>query len=388
MVEPATQRSPDAEPSPRRVLFIAGRLEPTAPCRALIALACELGKSGEHVEMVCRSGSLGTVYPREGAARSGEHHPPIWLSRALARNPRGYFSLRGLVTRAREMDPDIIHVHGAELAGVAARLARRLRKPYILAVGDFLDPGQSISRSRRFLKKVVVASDAVRVDLVNRIRLPRELIQVVPDGVDVTQYPARERGAWQGRVPVVGTIGRLVESKGQEYFIRAAHLLVMRGRHLQFVVAGGGPDRKRLQNLVSESDLVDRLTFAREPVDQLEVLRAIDILVVPSLHEALGLPLIEGMASGIPVVATSAGGVFSLIENGKTGILVPKRDPDALANQVERLIDNPGLAAEMGERGRERVAANFNIETFADRTIAIYDDILGESPEESEAAAS
>jgi len=111
-------------------------------------------------------------------------------------------------------------------------------------------------------------------------------------------------------------------------------------------------------------------------------------LVVPSLHEALGLPLIEGMASGIPVVATSAGGVFSLIENGKTGILVPKRDPDALANQVERLIDNPGLAAEMGERGRERVAANFNIETFADRTIAIYDDILGESPEESEAAAS
>ena len=388
MSDPLNQNGPPDAPASIRVLFLVGRLEPTAPCRAAVGLAYRLRKLGHAVEMVCRSGSLAHVHTRAGADRAVEYAPPVWISRSLGRSLRSRLSLGTLVARAREMEPDLLHVHGAALAGVGARLARRLRTPYVLAIDDFLDPGQSLPRSRRFLRKIIVASDAVRVDLVNRLALPRELITVVPEGVDLADYPDRKPGLGTFAIPVVGTIGRLVESKGQELFVRAAHLLAMRGRHAHFVIAGEGPDRKRVQNLVAELELIDRLTFARAPVDQLDVLKALDIFVMPALREALGLPVIEAMASGIPVIATSAGGIFSLIENKKTGVLVQKKDPDALAREIENLLDRPDLAAQLARAAKERVAQQFTIETVAERISRVYDDVVGVAAEETTVTAS
>jgi glycosyltransferase involved in cell wall biosynthesis len=371
----------------RRVVFLTGRLEPRASCRAIVGLACQLKRLGLDVEMISRSGSVDAVYPDDGSRPGADHRPTIWLSRALGRNLRSHMSLGGLVKQVRKLNPDLVHVHGAELAGVGARLARRVRKPYVLSVNDFIDPGRWVSRSRRFLRKVIASSDAVRVDLVNRLRLPRELIQVVAPGVDVRVCPSRGAGLRGFDIPVVGSIGRFVHSQGQESLLRALHLLAVRGRNVYGVVAGGGPDRKRLQNLATELDLVDRVTFARAPVDELDVLRALDIFVVPALREALGLPVIEAMACGIPVVATSAGGVFSLVENGKTGLLVGKNDPDALATRVEELLDAPDLARELAGRGRERVTQEFRIETVAEHVAAIYADVWGEQGDEPPGSA-
>ncbi len=371
------------------MLFVVGRLQPNSGCRMVVALARHLNKLGYEVTMVCRSGSLAKVYPRDSEQRAGEYNPPVLLSRALSNNLRGRFNLRYLVPRVREINPDIVHVHGSRLAGVGARLARRIRKPYLLGIDDFLDPGQSLSISRRFIGKIIAPSDAVRVDLVNRIRLPRGSVEVVHGGVD-TDYdvPQERKTAHRSKLPVVGTIGRLVESKGQEYFIRAANLLAMRGIDAHFIIAGDGPDRKRLHNIVSELDLVGSVTFARPPVDQLDVLQAIDIMVVPALKEALGLPAIEAMAWGIPVIATSAGGMFALIENRKTGILVPKGDPDALAREIEYLLEHPDSAAELAHRGRQMVAENFNIEATARHIATIYEAVLsGRGTKEAEATA-
>ena len=375
MADAANNKS---QPQARRIVFVAGRLDPTAPCRAVVGLARRLAANGHQVELACSHGSLGEVFPESRRASDDGVGVPVHLSRALKTNLGARLNLAGLVRRVRKIDPDIIHVHWSRLSGVAASLVRRLRKPYVLSMGDFLDPGESISLSRRFIRKVIVASDAVRVDLVNRIGIPRELIEVVPDGVAMGDYAFDKEILPPDRVPVIGTIGRFVESKGQEYLIHAAHLLATRGRHAQFVIAGEGPDRKRLQNLVEQLDLVDRVTFARAPVDQVDVLKAMDVFVTPSPQEALGLPTIEAMAAGIPVIATSAGGIFSLIENGKTGLLVPKRSPDAVATQIEHLIDHPETARQLAEAGRAHVARDFNIDSVADRMAAIYDEILGE----------
>ncbi len=363
--------------SGKNILFVWGRLQPKGPSRAVLAIARQLGQLGYNVSMVCRGGSAADVCRTDSSHRGNDCDMPIWLSRALGGNLRSWLSFRGLAARVREMNPDLLHVHGARLAGVGARLARSARKPYVLSIGDLLDPGQSISVSRRFIRKIIVASDAVRVDLVNRIQLPRGAVQVIADGVDVARYGRRRLDGLTGdKVPVVGAIGRFVENKGQEFFIRAAHLLAMRGRDVQFVIAGEGPDRKRLQNLVSELDLVDRITFARMPVDELDVLKAMDILVAPARRESLRLPAIEAMASGIPVIATSSGGVFSLIENGKTGVLVPKDQPDAIAFAVEDLLDHPDVAVEMGASGRRVVAEKFSIEAAARHTAAVYEDAM------------
>jgi glycosyltransferase involved in cell wall biosynthesis len=364
------------EVRPKRLAFIAGRLGPTAPCRAVLGLARQLIRMGHRVQLAVRGGSVRCVHPT-AQPRPLEENPPLLLSRALRRSVGFGPSLRRLARRIAEFEPDLIHVHGAELDGVAARLARLTRRPYVLSIGEFVDPGRSVSISRRFVRRIVVPSDALRVDLVNRMHLPRGLIALVPDGIDLSQYPVHEQASWQGRVPVVGTMGRFVPSKGQEHFIRAAHLFAMRGRTGHFVIAGSGPDRKRLQNLVAELDLTDRVTFARTPIDQLSVLHAVDILVEPGVREALGLPLIEAMASGVPVIATSAGGVFSLVENRKTGLLVPKRDPDALAQQIEYLIDRPYLASSLAEKARQRVAERHALDVVAPQMMAVYEGAVG-----------
>ena len=106
------------------------------------------------------------------------------------------------------------------------------------------------------------------------------------------------------------------------------------------------------------------------------MLKAMDILVAPARRESLRLPAIEAMASGIPVIATSSGGVFSLIENGKTGVLVPKDQPDAIAFAVEDLLDHPDVAVEMGASGRRVVAEKFSIEAAARHTAAVYEDAM------------
>ena len=381
----STAGQADGGGSGKSILFVWGRLQPKGPSRAVLAIARQLGQLGYRVSIVCRSGSAAEVFRSDSSRQGNDCDLPIWLSRSLGGNVRGWLSFRGLAARVREMNPDLIHVFGTRLAGVGARLARRLRKPYVLSIGDLLDPGQSIGVSRRFMRKIIVASDAVRVDLVNRIRLPRGAVQVIADGVDVARYGQRRlEGLTGNKVPVVGAIGRFVESKGQEFFIRAAHLLAMRGRDIQFVIAGEGAGRKQLQNLVSELDLVDRITFARMPVDELDVLKAVDILVAPARRESLRLSVIEAMASGIPVIATSSGGVFSLIENGKTGVLVPKDQPDAIALAVEDLLDHPDFAADMGASGRRVVAEKFSIDVAARQTAAVYEAAMsGQTPSTS-----
>ncbi len=356
---------------PRRVLFLCGRLEPNAACRATVALTRQLRRFGYDTVLVARSGSIGQVYPNNPVADDPDN-PPVWLSRALGHNLRGYMSLDRLVKRTSEFDPDLIHAQGWELAHLAARLVRRVRKPYVLSIGDLVDPGRSVSQSRRFLRGVTAASEAIRVDLVNRHHIPRDLIRVVPGGVDASMYPTREPGMTDSAVPVIGMIGRLVASQGQEQFLGMAHLLSVRGRRGLYVISGEGPDRKLLKNLITDLNLTAQVTLVRHPVDQIQVLRALDVLVVPSLREALGLPIMEAMTCGIPVVAASAGGVFSLVENEKTGLLVAKNDPDALAGAVERLLDDREGAARLARRARKRVANHFNIEEAARQMIEVY----------------
>jgi len=209
-----TAKKTEARP-PRRVLFVAGRLDPTAPSRYLAGLARRLHDKGYQVDVVASHGSFAQVFPQARRHQDAHHHIPIHLSRALKTNLGARLNLAGLVGRVKEIAPDIIHVHWSRLSGVGARLVRSLRKPYVLSVGGFLDPGESITLSRRFIRKIVVASDAVRVDLVNRIRIDRELISVVPDGVALPDYAFDKVVLPPGHIPVVGAIGRFVESQGQ-----------------------------------------------------------------------------------------------------------------------------------------------------------------------------
>ena len=100
------------------------------------------------------------------------------------------------------------------------------------------------------------------------------------------------------------------------------------------------------------------------------------MLVLPSFREGLPVIVLEAMAAGKPVVATPVGGVPELVSEGKTGLIVPVGNVQALADAILRLIENPGLAREMGKAGLERVAAKFSLDRMLEETFRVYEDVL------------
>lgn len=216
-----------------------------------------------------------------------------------------------------------------------------------------------------------------------RIALPirSDRITVLPPGIDRARFqphpdhklPAQQVLGLDGSQPVVGMLGRVTPMKGHAEFLEAACRLRDARREVQWVVAGGcGAGHAdqvyyhAIQDLVKRRPGADRVHFIGFAAQSAAVLQAFDIFVFPSHLEAFGLSLVEAMAMGLPVVACAAGGVLDIVADGDTGLLVPPRDPTALAVAIGRLLDDPGLRQRLGQAARE-ASARWDIARIAER---------------------
>lgn len=210
--------------------------------------------------------------------------------------------------------------------------------------------------------------------------------KVIYNGVDLQHFNSRrvqsttsELKKSLGIAPdslILGNIGRLTEQKGQDVLLQATRLLVHSGKNLQVVIVGGGPRRQDLDNLAENLGLRGSVLFLGPRSDIPQLLSLFDIFVLPSRWEGFPNVVLEAMAMAKPVVATDVAGVSELVEHGVTGLLVEAEKPEALAQDLLRLMDNPGLAAQMGAAGRQRVERQFSVERMVAKTTALYDDLL------------
>jgi glycosyltransferase involved in cell wall biosynthesis len=179
-----------------------------------------------------------------------------------------------------------------------------------------------------------------------------------------------------GNSPLVGIVGGLIPWKGHCYFLEAAFLISRKFSEVKFLVVGedfvGGRYRRQLEDLSFKLGLSDKVVFTGFRQDIPEILGSLEILVLTSLKEPFGRVLIEAMACAKPVVATNAGGVPEIVREGETGLLVPMRDPEALARSIKLLLNNKEKAKEMGEKGRRRVEENFTIEAHVKKVESLY----------------
>ena len=183
-----------------------------------------------------------------------------------------------------------------------------------------------------------------------------------------------------GRVEVV-SVARLVEKKGVEYGLRALAEGSCRGSNIGYTVVGDGPLRASLERLASQLGISDRVRFlGNRPHDEIaEVLRSATIFLAPSVtsadgdQEGIPVVLMEAMSSGLPVVATEHSGIPELVEDEISGFLAPERDVQALAVCLRKLVEHPELWPSMGEAGRRKVEADYDIEVLNDRLV----DLLG-----------
>ncbi len=229
-------------------------------------------------------------------------------------------------------------------------------------------------------EKVIAICNSMKDTLVNAYGMPSGKIEVVYTGIDVaaSEYGAsskeklrRELGLKEEDI-VLTSMGRLAEQKGHAYLIAAFARLVDEFPFVALLLTGEGPLRKALESEVHRKGLMKRVFFTGFREDFRNILDITDIFVFPSLEEGFPFTIIESMAAGNPVIATSVGGVPEAVINGDSGIIVPPGDADALCAAIRLLLSNASLRHKMGEKGRQRMAALFSKKKMISETFALY----------------
>jgi glycosyltransferase involved in cell wall biosynthesis len=178
----------------------------------------------------------------------------------------------------------------------------------------------------------------------------------------------------------VGVLANLVPFKGHEDFLLMARRLLDRGHMCEFWIVGEDRERSgyegHLRRFAGSLGLNGQVKFLGFRADVAEILWQLDILVSSSHYEPFGRTLIEAMACELPVVATKVGGIPEVVADGETGILVPPREPEALADGVGRLLGDARLRGEMGRAGRARVEALFSSTAHAAQVLTVYQKLL------------
>lgn len=230
---------------------------------------------------------------------------------------------------------------------------------------------------------VVTLSGMMRDLMLTRYRLNPARVRTIPMGV-ATVPPLSEarRAALRAELgldadaPVVGCIGRLVPRKGQIYLLRAMPEVLAAHPRTQLLLIGDGQDRAALTQAAVELGVAQAVRFAGARDDAQALVELCSFMALPSQEEEFGIVLIEALAQGRPVVAAAVGGVPEIIRPEETGLLVPPRDPVALAAAMVRLLNEPELAQAMGASGLREVERRFSQRAFLDATEQLYRALL------------
>src|SRR2546429_1813525 len=278
----------------------------------------------------------------------------------------------------KRLAPDVIHAHdphGVAVAALALSLGAsskgpRGRSPALVASRrvDFHLKGNSFSRWKyRQVDCFIAASEAIRQLLVGD-GVPAEQTVTVHEGIDVDHVLAappvnvHEAFFLPHGAPVVGNVAALVPHKGQRYLVDAAHLVVREIPDARFVILGEGELREHLQKQIHEHHLEKHVLLPGFRVDVLGGIKGFDLFAMSSVTEGLGTSLLDAMACGRPIVATTAGGIPEIVEDDVNGLLVPPRDAHALAEAIVRLLNDAQARQRMGDAGLARVRDRFTVE--------------------------
>jgi glycosyltransferase involved in cell wall biosynthesis len=231
-----------------------------------------------------------------------------------------------------------------------------------------------------FLSRRIVCGSAFLARQFELIR--HQDVDVIYNGLDVDEFGGAS--AETGAGPRVAMLAHLVPQKRHEDFIRAALPVLQRVPGAKFDVFGtcypsleSQRYAQSLRELVAALDLGGVVQFSHLDARRLEVLRSVDVFVLPSVNEGASNAILEAMALGKPVVAADSGGNPELVRHGVTGFLIPPNSPGMLADRVAQLLESPVMAAAFGQAGRERVAREFSIRTCASRYEHMYRTLVG-----------
>jgi glycosyltransferase involved in cell wall biosynthesis len=229
----------------------------------------------------------------------------------------------------------------------------------------------------------VSCSEAVREFFIESKGFPAHKIRTIYNAVELSDFRERCNQSYlhellnvQKRARFIGTIGSLIEQKGHTFLLQAFARLSARRDDLKLVLVGEGDLTTALRKQAEALGIVENVRFLGMRRDVERILGALDVFVMPSLWEGFPVALLEAMASEVPVVASSVGGIPEILLDGRNGVLVPAGDPALLAEAMEALIDDESLRSTLGRAGRASVEKNFSVEMMISAYIELYESCL------------
>jgi len=235
----------------------------------------------------------------------------------------------------------------------------------------------------RITDKIIVLTEQEKRDHLHFRIAPENKFTVIHSGVDLETFRQTRRDPDEtrrslgidNRAPVVGTIGRLTPVKGHRYLIQAAKDVVKSHPDTSFLFLGDGELLNDLQSLSIELGIKDKIKLLGWRPDVVDILSIFDIFVLPSLNEGMGKAVVEAMALGKPIVASCAGGLVDLVQEGRNGILVPPADSGALAQGLKTLLEDHQKRSQMGQEGMT-LAPRFGSDSMVSKIDAMYRNLM------------
>jgi glycosyltransferase involved in cell wall biosynthesis len=333
----------------------------------------------------------------EGIARARARGVKVILLSSLVRSIRPSKDLKALLALilliAKEK-PDIVHTHSSK-GGILGRLAAKLcGVPHIIHTphghvfyGHF---GRLASRIflwverifSKFTDRLVALTHGEKNDYIEMSVFAPDKLLTIHSGVDIQQFlnangngleKRRSLGLEQHEA-VIGFVGWLLPIKGPDYLLKAMDYIWPQKPETTLVMVGKGDLDVDLRGEALRKNINGKVKFLGWRQDIHELMPIFDMLVLPSLNEGMGRVLVEAMAAGKPVVASRVGGIPDLIEDGRTGYLVPPADEKALADAILKLLNDRGHARLMGQRGKQR-CQQFSLEAMIAKLDDLYSDL-------------
>jgi glycosyltransferase involved in cell wall biosynthesis len=283
---------------------------------------------------------------------------------------------------------DIMHVN-SYVPGNYARLAGALMQTPII-IDHWHGFTRFTGKRRRICRLLgrvtdlsIAVSQGVKEYLVEQVGLDPAKVRVVPNGVDLAAMDGARPGKAMRQelglpedTPLIGLVGRLDHwGKGHKELLEA--MAALKERYpVQALIVGGGRREAEMRESAAGLGLAGQAHFLGQRRDVPDLLKAMDIFVLPSYSEGVSLALLEAMAAGRPVIATRVGGTPEVVTDGVTGLLIPPRDAAALAGALERLLSDPSMAKQLGENARRHVREHYSLDRLGREINTIYEGLV------------
>lgn len=294
-----------------------------------------------------------------------------------------------LASAVRRFQPAIIHAHdphAVALAALALAFSMPVPAPRLVASRrvDFRLGDHALSRFKhRQVRRFICASDAI-ARILEAGGIPSPRVVTVHEGIDIAHVAEAEPRSLHETffiprgVPVVLNVAALVPHKGQRYLIDAFADVLRVLPEARLVILGQGELRPALEKQVRELSLERHVLLPGFRTDVLALMKTCDVFVLSSTMEGLGTSLLDAMACSRPIVASSTGGIPEVVLHEETGLLVPPKDPDALADALVTLLRDEERALRLATAGYERVRKRFSVDRMVQDTVRVYEDVIGD----------